>query len=81
MTILNPSFIPQGRAAQRLAESVGMDAKTIHRLLEYKPGEAFWGKNGDTAEETDVTDLPRNFFARDARNPLEVRRKEVGKIG
>jgi hypothetical protein len=49
-----------------------MDAKTIHRLLEYKPGENFWGKN-DLAEEADVSTISRNFFARTARNPLEVR--------
>lgn len=28
---------PTGRAAQRLAESCGREAKTIHRLLEYSP--------------------------------------------
>lgn len=28
---------PTGRAAQRLAEATGMEAKTIHRLLEYNP--------------------------------------------
>jgi exodeoxyribonuclease V alpha subunit len=30
---------PTGRAAKRLAESTGAPAKTIHRLLEFKPGE------------------------------------------
>ena len=30
---------PTGRAAKRLAESTGMEAKTIHRLLEYNPAE------------------------------------------
>jgi exodeoxyribonuclease V alpha subunit len=29
---------PTGRAAKRLAETTGMEAKTIHRLLEFKPG-------------------------------------------
>lgn len=28
---------PTGRAAQRMAESTGMEATTIHRLLEYQP--------------------------------------------
>lgn len=28
---------PSGRAAQRMSESTGMEASTIHRLLEYKP--------------------------------------------
>jgi len=30
---------PTGRAAKRLSEATGLEAKTIHRLLEYKPGE------------------------------------------
>jgi exodeoxyribonuclease V alpha subunit len=29
---------PTGRAAQRLAEMAGLEAKTIHRLLEFDPG-------------------------------------------
>lgn len=32
---------PTGRAAKRLAETTGREAKTIHRLLEYKPAEGF----------------------------------------
>ena len=32
---------PTGRAAKRLAESTGMEAKTIHRLLEFKPPEGY----------------------------------------
>ena len=28
---------PTGRAAKRLSETTGLEAKTIHRLLEYKP--------------------------------------------
>ena len=32
---------PTGRAAQRMSEAVGMEAKTIHRLLEYKPSEGY----------------------------------------
>lgn len=30
---------PTGRAAKRLSESTGLEAKTIHRLLEYDPAE------------------------------------------
>ena len=30
---------PTGRAAKRLAETTGLEAKTIHRLLEYDPAE------------------------------------------
>ncbi len=32
---------PTGRAAKRLAEATGREAKTIHRLLEFKPQERF----------------------------------------
>ncbi len=32
---------PTGRAAKRLAEATGREAKTVHRLLEFKPGEGF----------------------------------------
>lgn len=32
---------PTGRAAKRLEETTGMEAKTIHRLLEYKPPEGY----------------------------------------
>ena len=32
---------PTGRAAKRLSEVTGMEAKTIHRLLEYKPPEGY----------------------------------------
>ena len=32
---------PTGRAAKRLSEATGLEAKTIHRLLEFKPTEGF----------------------------------------
>lgn len=32
---------PTGRAAKRLAEATGRTAKTVHRLLEFNPGEGF----------------------------------------
>ena len=32
---------PTGRAAKRMSEAAGMEAKTIHRLLEYKPPEGY----------------------------------------
>lgn len=35
---------PTGRAAKRLAESTGIEAKTLHRLLEYQ-GEGQWGRH------------------------------------
>lgn len=44
---------PTGRAAKRLAETTGLEAKTIHRLLEYKPPEGF-KKNAESPLECDV---------------------------
>ncbi len=35
---------PTGRAAKRLAESTGLEAKTLHRLLEYQ-GDGQWGRH------------------------------------
>ncbi len=44
---------PTGRAAKRLAEVSGSEAKTIHRLLEYKPTEGYQ-KNSDNKLDCDV---------------------------
>lgn len=44
---------PTGRAAKRMAEAAGMEAKTIHRLLEYKPPEGYQ-KNEEKPLEGDV---------------------------
>lgn len=44
---------PTGRAAKRLSESAGMETKTIHRLLEYKPPEGYQ-KNEENPLEGDV---------------------------
>ena len=44
---------PTGRAAKRLAEATGREAKTIHRLLEFNPGEGF-GRNDDNPIDADM---------------------------
>lgn len=44
---------PTGRAAKRLAETTRREAKTIHRMLEFKPGEGF-KKNQDYPLSCDV---------------------------
>ena len=44
---------PTGRAAKRMTEATGMEAKTIHRLLEFKPPEGYQ-KNEETPLEGDV---------------------------
>ncbi|MCR5089989.1 MAG: AAA family ATPase, partial [Oscillospiraceae bacterium] len=44
---------PTGRAAKRLSEATGMEAKTIHRLLEFKPPDGYQ-RNEDKPLEGDV---------------------------
>ena len=44
---------PTGRAAKRMSEATGMEAKTIHRLLEYKPPEGYQ-RNEEKPLEGDV---------------------------
>lgn len=44
---------PTGRAAKRLSETTGMEAKTIHRLLEFKPTEGY-KRNLENPLECDV---------------------------
>ncbi len=44
---------PTGRAAKRLAESTGIEAKTIHRLLEFDPGSRGFKRHAETPLEVD----------------------------
>ncbi|MDE5936371.1 MAG: AAA family ATPase, partial [Ruminococcus sp.] len=44
---------PTGRAAKRMTETTGMEAKTIHRLLEFKPPEGYQ-KNENSPLDGDV---------------------------
>ena len=44
---------PTGRAAKRLSEATGRPAKTIHRLLEFKPGDGF-ARNEDNPIDADI---------------------------
>ena len=44
---------PTGRAAKRLSEAIGMEAKTIHRMLEAKPPEGY-KRNDENPLEGDV---------------------------
>lgn len=45
---------PTGRAAQRMMETTGREAKTIHRLLEYNPVSKRFERNAVTPLETNV---------------------------
>ena len=57
---------PTGRAAKRLSESSGMEAKTIHRLLEIDPATMEFKRNEDNpldcdllvADECSMVDIP-----------------------
>ncbi len=44
---------PTGRAAKRLAEATGREAKTVHRLLEFKPGEGY-GRSENSPLDADI---------------------------
>lgn len=45
---------PTGRAAKRMSESTGMEAKTIHRLLEFDPAERRFKRDSDNPLECDL---------------------------
>ena len=45
---------PTGRAAKRLAEATGQDAQTLHRLLEFNPGDGSFGRNAERPLEADA---------------------------
>src|SRR2546430_17540710 len=57
---------PTGRAAKRLSESTGLEAKTIHRLLETDPKTGGFRRNEETpldcdllvVDETSMIDVP-----------------------
>lgn len=56
---------PTGRAAKRMSEATGCEARTLHRLLEYVPGEGF-KRNADDpllydmiiVDEASMVDVP-----------------------
>ena len=45
---------PTGRAAKRLSEITGSEAKTIHRLLEYSPSQGGFKRNEDNPLSADL---------------------------
>lgn len=45
---------PTGRAAQRLAEATGLEASTLHRLLEFQPAKGGFQRNASNPLEGDV---------------------------
>ena len=57
---------PTGRATKRMAEATGLEAKTIHRLLEFDPASYGFRRNGElplecdllVVDETSMVDVP-----------------------
>ncbi|WP_200305954.1 SF1B family DNA helicase RecD2 [Paracraurococcus ruber] len=57
---------PTGRAAKRLAEATGLEARTLHRLLEADPAKGGFRRDADTpldcdlvvVDETSMVDVP-----------------------
>lgn len=45
---------PTGRAAKRLSESTGLEARTIHRLLEFDPKQFGFKRNSENPLDTDI---------------------------
>src|SRR5208337_284692 len=45
---------PTGRAAKRMTEATGVEAKTIHRLLEVDPGNGGFKRNADNPLDCDL---------------------------
>lgn len=45
---------PTGRAAKRMSDATGREARTLHRLLEYSYGNNEFNRNADYPLETDV---------------------------
>ncbi len=45
---------PTGRAAKRLSEAAGIEAKTIHRLLEWNPATGHFNRNGRLPLDADL---------------------------
>jgi exodeoxyribonuclease V alpha subunit len=56
---------PTGRAAQRMTEVIGIEAKTIHRLLEWTPS-----KNGFKRDENDP--IKTDFLIIDETSMLDI---------
>ena len=57
---------PTGRAAKRISETTGLEARTIHRLLEFDPAAHGFRRNGElplecdllVVDETSMVDVP-----------------------
>ncbi|MCR5154101.1 MAG: ATP-dependent RecD-like DNA helicase [Lachnospiraceae bacterium] len=62
---------PTGRAAKRMSEATGREARTIHRLLEYSPGPKEIESGNEDALKKDRV-RAGGGFQRNDENPLEA---------
>ncbi|MBQ7796376.1 MAG: ATP-dependent RecD-like DNA helicase [Lachnospiraceae bacterium] len=65
---------PTGRAAKRMAEATGYEAKTIHRLLELTGIPMMESRNGQTGADSSASGsrLEGMHFERNEENPLDA---------
>ena len=65
---------PTGRAAKRMAEATGYEAKTIHRLLELTGIPMMESRNGQTGADSSApgSRLEGMHFERNEENPLDA---------
>ena len=61
---------PTGRAAKRLSEATGLEAKTIHRLLEVKPPEGY--RHASDEEMNSIMDLVIRTFTGEQDIPADM---------
>ena len=61
---------PTGRAAKRMTEATGYEARTIHRMLEVRGGRP--GEEDRDRGDVDAEREDRGMFERNASNPLEA---------
>ncbi len=54
---------PTGRAAKRLSEASGLEARTVHRALEYDPSQRGFRKNADEPFDADLVVLDEASMA------------------
>ena len=78
---------PTGRAARRLSDTTGMEAKTIHRLLEFDPSQGRFRRDVDNPlecdllviDETSMVDVPLMYSLTKAL-PYEAALLVVGDV-
>ena len=60
---------PTGRAAKRMSEATGYEAKTIHRLLEFSPKKAGFQKDEENPLDCDLLIIEMRYSVRPSKVP------------